>query len=441
MKDQNNSNFSDKKELDNLIESYDRFVPHKIFELLGKKSVEEISLGDQVEAQLTILFSDIRNFTSLSESLTPKDNFDFINSYLSQMDEHLLTHNGIVDKFIGDSIMAIFPTDAEDAVDCSLAMIKQLESFNKQRKVDSKIPIHIGIGLNTGLCMLGIIGGSHKMEVTVISDAVNLASRLEGLTKKYGVQLLISENTLNNLRDINKYSFRFIDRVVVKGKSQPQSIYEVYDCDSSEIKNLKDQTKQMFEEALAHYHYKEIDIATEMLEKCLSLNLYDKPAKVYLERCKEFSKNGFHEGAKELSLQIKWSKEFEVGDAKIDEQHFELFSHSLKLLEAIDNGVGASETNNIISFLDNYVNEHFKTEEEYLIRNKYPFYEHQRAQHQNFIKSFELLKNEINSNKNSKIYLMFRIQTMLIDWVLNHTVKEDSHYSKYIKNSDNYIIT
>jgi hemerythrin len=428
-----NEKSKNKKSIESIISAYDRFVPYKMYSLVGKNNIEDLQQGDQTEIKLTILFSDIRDFTTISEAMKPKENFDFINSYLKKMDSEISEHGGIIDKFMGDGIMALFPTSADDAVSSSLNMLKQLNNINKTRKIEGKKPINIGIGLNTGLCMLGIVGGLNKLEATIISDAVNLTARIESLTKKYGVQLLISENTYFNLKDVSKYSIRFIDRVEVKGKSRPQSIYEVYDNDPEDNKALKDQYKSMFEEALAHYHYKKIPKAIKLLKKCLELNPNDNPARLYLERCLQFSENGFHEGAKELSQQIVWSHEFDVGDSGIDAQHLELYENSIKLLDAIHSGLGASEVENIISFLDNYVVQHFETEERYLAEHKYPFIDHQISQHQNFIKSYELLKSEITSNLKSKTYIMFRIQTLLIDWVVNHTIKEDKHYARYIQ--------
>ncbi len=415
--------------------AYDRFVPYKMYSMLGKNSITELQLGDQTELKLTISFSDIRGFTTISESLKPKEVFDFINSYLKQMDTIINDHSGVIDKFMGDGIMALFPKNADDAVICSLLMLKQLDQINDKYKDEKQEPINIGIGLNTGLCMFGIVGGLNKLEATVISDAVNLAARLESLTKTYGVQLIISEKTYFSLKDVSRYSIRFIDRVVVKGKTRAQSIYEIYDNDTEEIRNLKDQTKALFEEALAHYHYKEIPKAIELLEECIEINPNDNPAKIYLERCHLFSKNGLHNGAKELNQHIEWSSDFNVGEDKIDSQHKELFTHSVMLLNAVESGVWGSKIDSIISFLENYVVEHFETEEKYMMDNNYPFIEHQKEQHQNFIKSFEVFKSEIKSNKKSKIFLMFRIQTILIDWIINHTMKEDRHFVKYI--SDN----
>ncbi len=424
------------KEIRELINSYERFVPKQLLAILGKSDIKEVKLGDHVEQILTILFSDIRDFTSISELLSPKETFEFINNYLSQMETYIRIYNGFIDKYIGDSIMAVFHTSADDAIDCSLLMQKQLSFYNENRKKMGLTPINIGIGLNTGLCVLGTVGGCDRMEGTVISDTVNLSSRIESLTKKYGVKLLISENTLNNISDTSKYSIRFIDRVLVKGKKQSQSIYEVFDNDDEKTKELKLKYIPMFEEALAHYHYKHIDRAIELLEKCIELNPEDKPAQVYLERCKNFSRSGIHEGAAELSWKLEWNSGFAVGNPIIDKQHLFLISNALDLLKSVDEGYNKREIEMLIKLLNDYVVIHFQTEEKHLEIKNYPFLNHQRSQHQNFIKSFEQLKNEISSNEFSKTYMMFRIQILIIDWIVNHILKEDKHFSNYIRNND-----
>ncbi len=411
----------------------DRFVPYSMLSLLDKDSIRDIQLGDQTEKELTILFADIRDFTKLSETMTPKENFDFINSYLSRMDAVISSHGGIIDKFLGDGIMAVFPACPDNAVNCSVLMLQQLDRFNEERQLKGYPPTRIGIGLNTGLCMLGTIGGTGRMECTVISDAVNLASRLETLTKNYNVNLLIGENTFNSLNDAKMFSIRFIDRVVVKGKTQPQSVYEVYDSDCYKLKRLKTETKTIFEEALAHYHYKEIDTAKILLKKCIGINPDDKPAQVYLDRCNQFLEKGYHEGAEELNHQVVWSKEFEVGDPEIDRQHYNLINNSVKLLNSIDRNAVKDDIYELIRFIENYTNYHFSAEEKYLAEHNYPFIERQKRQHKNFRRSFKLLKEEIDSGSMTKIYIMFRTQILLIDWIVNHVLKEDQHFGKFIK--------
>ncbi|MFN4150983.1 MAG: adenylate/guanylate cyclase domain-containing protein, partial [Candidatus Sericytochromatia bacterium] len=355
--------YDDKEEIKKIINAYDRFVPFEIMKLLGKNKITDVKLGDHIEIKLTILFSDIRNFTTLSESITPAETFNFINSYFSKMEELIENKNGIIDKYIGDAIMALFPKNADEALECSISMINKLNSFNQNRIKQNFTPIKIGIGLNTGICILGTVGGINRMEGTVISDSVNLASRLESLTKKYGVNLIISEHTLRELKDINNYSIRFLDRVLVKGKIQPQSIYEVYDNDEENIIKLKDETKVIFEEALAYYHYKKIDKAKELLEKCIEINSNDNPAKLYLKRCDDYIDNNIYEGSYEITKPSEWSKEYELGNKDIDSQHKELFEYSYKLLDSVNNDLDKNEIDKIRAFLDDYVIDHFMTEE------------------------------------------------------------------------------
>ena len=149
-------------------------------------------------------------------------------------------------------------------------MLNELELFNLELAGQGLSPIRIGIGLNTGISMLGTVGGANKMEGTVISDAVNLSSRLESLTKTYGAPLLISEHTLYSLDDASLHFIRFLDRVLVKGKSRPQCIFEVFDADPPGMRQAKMETLILFEEALACYHYRDMDRA----EKTPAMNAW-----------------------------------------------------------------------------------------------------------------------------------------------------------------------
>ncbi len=278
--------------LHHLNTAYSRFVPHEFLKFLNKESIVDIQLGDHLEKEMTLLFSDIRNFTSLSEKMTPKENFDFINAYLSIMAPIITQHQGFIDKYIGDAIMALFPTSADEAVSTSIVMLKKLAAYNKKRQKSGLEPIAIGIGLNTGLLMLGTIGDENRMDGTVISDAVNLASRIEGMTKMYGAALLISEETYAHLNDVSQYAIRTIDRVTVKGKSEPVTVYEVFDGDAPSLLELKMQTREDFESGLIHYREKEFVEAITCFEQVLQININDQAAKIYINRCKHWKKVG-----------------------------------------------------------------------------------------------------------------------------------------------------
>src|ERR687885_325655 len=271
-------------ELFQLNQAFSRFVPRQFLQLLDKKSIVDVQLGDQVQQEMSVLFADIRNFTTLSESMTPQENFKFINAFLSRMESAIIENQGFIDKYIGDAIMALFAVQADDAVKAGIAMLKSLTEYNQQRLQSGYAPISIGIGINTGKLMLGTVGGKHRMDSTVISDDVNLASRLEGLTKKYGVSLLISHQTLARLHNPMEYSLRFVEQVKVKGKSKAVAIFEVLDGEPPEVREAKLATKSIFEEGLWLYHQHCFSEAAKRFKEVLSMNPRDTVAQIYFER-------------------------------------------------------------------------------------------------------------------------------------------------------------
>lgn len=273
-------------------EANSRFVPKQFLEYLGKESIADINLGDQVQQEMTVLFCDIRNFTGISEEMTPKENFNFLNNYLGYMEPIIRKNHGFVDKYIGDSIMALFSERAEDALNAAIEMRIKLVEFNQVISQFDKPPIDNGFGIHTGNLMLGIVGGEGRMDGTVISDAVNLSSRLEGLTKLYGGSIIISEDTLIRINDPSHYNYRFLDIVRVKGKKEAVYIFEILDGEPEECKILKNDTKLDFAKALQLYKSKKFETALEIFLDIYSTNPNDKAAYVYLNRCKKFMKEG-----------------------------------------------------------------------------------------------------------------------------------------------------
>jgi two-component system sensor histidine kinase ChiS len=276
--------------------AYQRFVPYNFLRFLEKESIINVKLGDQVQQEMTVMFSDIRSFTTLSEQMSPQETFNFINSYLSRVSPLIRQHNGFIDKYIGDAIMALFPESPDDAVQAAIAMQKEVALYNQYRQEQGFVPIATGIGLHTGNLMLGTIGESERMETTVIADAVNLASRLEGLTKLYGVGILISEHTLSQLGNLQNYTYRFLDRVRVQGKNQSVAIYEVYDEDLDFSNQLKTQTRTTFEQAVTTYSLQNFTEAQQMFQKILEINTQDRAAMLYVKRCQHYQHYEVSEG-------------------------------------------------------------------------------------------------------------------------------------------------
>lgn len=275
--------------------SYARFVPDEFLRFLGRESILDVQLGDQVQRTMSVMFSDIRNFTSLSESLTPKQNFDFINEYLSRISPIIRIHQGFIDKYIGDGVMALFPHEAQDALDASVEMLTELRSFNLERRDQNFRPIEIGIGLHTGMLMLGTIGESERMEGTVISDAVNTAARMEGLTKLYGACLIISGQTREQLQDPEKYPLRNLGQVRVKGREQVVEIFEVLIDDDTPSSMLKLKSMEDFEAGVQAYIERDLERAQSRFQAVLELHNEDLAAHYYLERCERFLQQGIPE--------------------------------------------------------------------------------------------------------------------------------------------------
>lgn len=264
--------------------SLSRFVPMAFLHYLGRESITDVQLGDQTQTTMTILFADIRAFTSLSEQLTPEETFTFLNDYLGRVGPIIRQHHGFVDKYIGDGLMALFPRTPEDAVQAAITMQQEVARFNQERIAQGTFSIRIGVGIHTGLMMLGTVGEEKRIESTVISDAVNLASRIEGLTKEYGAGILISEATLRGIPRPGRYHCRFLDRVQVKGKQVAVSIYEIFEGDLPDDVNLKEKTKPDFEQAVQYYCQGNFSEARLYMQHVIHVHPFDKAAQVYLQR-------------------------------------------------------------------------------------------------------------------------------------------------------------
>jgi len=248
----------------------------------------EILGGQSVQA--TILFSDVRSFTTLSEELGPQGIISLLNEYFTLMVDCITDQGGMLDKFIGDAIMAVFGTarhhedDEDRAVRAAIAMMRDLSGFNRRRIADGRRPIDIGIGLNSDIVVSGNIGSPKRQDYTVIGDGVNLAARLESACKEYGAHILVSENTVRKLKAT--YRSREIDRVVVKGKTKPVAIYELVDYHTDESFPNMMGVLQAFQYGLKSYRDGRFDQALKAFDEAHGLYPQDAATNLYIERCK-----------------------------------------------------------------------------------------------------------------------------------------------------------
>ena len=282
-------------ELAELNRVYERFVPREFLNLLNRESILEIRLGDQIKREMTVMFSDIRGWTTLSESMTPQENFNFINAYLNWVSPVIREHRGFIDQYYGDGIMALFPGTPDDAVDAAIAMHAAVDAYNEERQTYGRQPVRIGVGLHVGALMLGIIGSQDRMQGSVVADAVILAARLEGLTRIYGSTISISEPTLSRMENPDRYKHRFVDKVRVKGKGEPVSVHEVFDADPEPMAEFKKLTKEHFEKGLGLYYERKFSEASVEFNQVLQKNPEDKAARIYLERSAYYMVKGVPE--------------------------------------------------------------------------------------------------------------------------------------------------
>lgn len=267
--------------------SYERFIPVEFLNFLSKENIMQVKLGDQIQRDMAIMFSDIRFFSTLSEAMTPKQTFNFINSYLNRMGPVIRKNGGFIDKYLGDGVMALFPKSPDESIQAAIEMRIELAKYNEERKREGLIEIDAGVGIHLGTLILGTIGDSQRMQGTVISDSVNLASRLEGLTKEFGVSIIISKEIFDKLENPEKYKYRFLGNSSVKGKSEKASVFEIYSADEKEIIELKDKTRTDFEAGVFFYNTERYKESFERFEKVLCINKCDKMADIYLKKCRD----------------------------------------------------------------------------------------------------------------------------------------------------------
>lgn len=281
-----------------------KFVPSEFIRALGKESLTDVLLGDQVEKIVTVLFTDIRDFTSLSEKMTPEENFHFVSSFNAQLGPIIRENRGFINQYLGDSIMALFPESPEDALKAAIAMQKAVYELNLRRQSNGLPPIKAGIGMHTGSLIMGITGDEHRLDAATISDTVNTAARIESLTKYYRSPLLLSSETLRHISIIEKYQLRQLGKVQLKGKNNLLSIVECIDGNPEEDQQKKMKTLPHFNEAMGLYLDQRFEHAVQVYKKIMVTDEEDHTAQFFMDKALQYLQNGVPEnwnGAEEMS--------------------------------------------------------------------------------------------------------------------------------------------
>lgn len=405
-------------------DAFERFVPRQFLQLMGFEDIREVRLGDQVEQPMTILFADICDFTGLSESISPQENFNFLNSYLSQMQPAIAANGGVIDKYVGDAILALFPASADDALRGAVSILNSLDIYNAGRHRAGYVPIRIGIGVNSGVVMLGTVGSASRMDVTVIGDAVNLAARLERITREWDISLLISEHTLLSLNDPAPFGIRFLDRRQVRGKQEIQSIYEVFDADPQALRAAKRKTRRQFETALACFHFGYIDDARRLLQDCVDAVPDDRPARIYLERCT-------HPATDVADILRPWCDEYANGIADIDRDHRNLLARANALVEKLL-AQGTADAGADIAGLGEALDTHFEAEENLMNDAGFPARVEHSREHRRMRQFYHQFVAACDAGKDDRRYLAFSCQRFVADWVIDHSLKAEKALANFL---------
>jgi len=266
-----------------------RFVPAAFLRSLGHSDILGAQLGDHVHRQYTVMFSDIRGYTALAEALGPEAIFGLLKDYSSRMGPIITAHGGYVCHYLGDGLLAIFPT-AEGAAAAAIAQQLALDALNSERAAEGAATIRVGIGLNTGILTLGVLGDGQRLDVSIIGDAVNLAARVEGLTKNYGVRVAISDTTRAGLDADAR--LRLLDRVLVQGKREPTVIYELLEADPPELRARKQSVLAVYVDGQRAADAGDFAAASKAFIDVLQTLPEDVTARLWLERVARFLLQG-----------------------------------------------------------------------------------------------------------------------------------------------------
>ena len=265
-----------------------RFVPREFLESLGKTDLADVALGQYVEKTMSVMFSDLRRFTNLVESLGARAIVEVLNDYFTAMEEPIVARGGFIDSFNGDEIMALFGGTVDQAVRAAVDMQRALARFNERGAGTDRPVLKMGVGVNTGPLLLGIVGGLDRIKCGVVGDSVNLASRIERLTRQYDAAAIVGESTWLALADRSAFTARRLDRVIVKGAEHPVTLYEILDAESEPARELKERSRATWERAFDAYFARDFEDALVLCAECLALSPRDRLPMMLANRCARY---------------------------------------------------------------------------------------------------------------------------------------------------------
>ncbi|MFC5468647.1 HAMP domain-containing protein [Cohnella suwonensis] len=273
-----------------------RFVPQQFFNSLGKKGILDIRLGDQVQKNMSVMVANLREFRKLSQTLTPMENFNFMNSFLRRFGPLVRKEDGLISKYLGAGFMALFPGYAEEALRAAVAIRQELTEYNAGRRRAGYVPVDVGIAIHRGPLMMGIIGEERRWEGNVISDDVHLTTMLERMSEELGASVLVTKDFFEQMRDPERFRHRSLGRITPEGQDVAIELIDVYDGDPEHLRQAKDRTKALFQRGLQLCQEGRFFDARETFVEVIKQNRLDKAAKLYFYLCDEYYQKGTSTG-------------------------------------------------------------------------------------------------------------------------------------------------
>ena len=283
--------------------AYYYFVPEEFLHIMGKESIQDIKLGDNIKKEMGQIYSKLRTVQILSKNTD--ENFKFINSYLKKFGPIIRNNHGVIEKYLGVDISAIFPKNPEDAINSAIEMGKKLAKYNENRVSRNEQQIDIGIGIYHDYLMVGIIGEEKRVEGTVISDNGDICKYLANLTEELNSRILATENTIKMLKNPEEFKLRDVGDVYLKIHNKNIKIYDIYQSDDDIIISLKDKTKILFERGINFYRNKQFYEGRESFAEVIRQNKMDEAAKMYFYLCDECYRNGI---SMEWNCALNWEE-------------------------------------------------------------------------------------------------------------------------------------
>lgn len=276
------------KEKENLLKKtnieYEKYIPKQFLKFIGKNSVLELELGNNVQKEVTTMFCNIRNSTQVSTTLSLEDNFNYINSYLKVVAPIVRKYNGFIDKYLGDGILAVF-VKPNEAIECAHAINKSIKDKNLQDKNSPNL--EVGISIHTGEVAFGIVGDESRKTPTIISDSVNFASKMDDVNKTYGTTLIFSKETLNNLPAKYPLSYRYIGSLKMSKKGDGMSIFESLETYNKKERDVLIKHKSQFETAVRSFDMAKFELAKNQFSEVFKNEKKDKVCYAYFNVCEE----------------------------------------------------------------------------------------------------------------------------------------------------------